>query len=76
MKAKWVLRHDPGMRMIRVARVVWTRGKVGDGKGYSAKLSLAVRRRLFEFVRSWDGWDVTLAGIRLHYQRSYGGTHV
>jgi hypothetical protein len=60
-------------KLFRVARVVWQRGRVGDGTGYSSKLSLALRPRLFERRRAHDGWLCTVAGIRVHYQRSYGG---
>ena len=39
MKFKSVLRYDPTLRAIRLGRLMWTRGTVGDGKGYSVKLS-------------------------------------
>ena len=76
LKARWIGRRDPVGRLVRLARLVWQRGKVGDGEGYSVKLSLALRPRLVEWRREADGWLGTLAGIRVHYRRSYGGIHV
>lgn len=71
-----VLRRDPSQRMLRLARVVWRRGTVGDGRGYSASLSLALRPALFSWRTEYSGWLLTVAGVRLHYQRSYGGIQV
>jgi hypothetical protein len=68
-----VMRRDPRLRMFRLARVVWQRGVVGDGRGYSSSLSLALRPALFSWRRERSGWLLTVAGARLHYQRSYGG---
>lgn len=61
--------------MVRLFRLMWTRGTVGDGKGYSCKLSFAVRPTLFRFRREYGGWLLTLLGVRVHYERDYGGTH-
>jgi len=77
MRTKWVGRYDPRARMLRVCRVMWERGTVGDGKGYSAKLSLALRPVIFGWKRtSYPEWMLTVAGIRIHYQRAYGGIQV
>jgi hypothetical protein len=73
---KRVLRLDHKGRIFRVARLVWQRGMVGDGIGYSSKLSLALRPRLFERRREYDGWLCTVAGIRVHHLRSWGGIQV
>lgn len=61
----------------RLVRVVWVSGVVGDGKGYSAKVTLAVSPKFFSFGRSGK-YDiaVTLFGIRFHHNRSYGGIMV
>lgn len=59
--------------MLRLFRVVWTRGTPGDGNGYSAKASLALRPMVLHFARRWWEWEVTLFGVRFHYMRSYGG---
>lgn len=74
--ARKVLRYDDRQRLFRVARAVWQRGVVGDGEGYSASVSLALRPALFLWHRETFGWFLVVAGVRLHYQRSYGGIQV
>lgn len=77
MRFKWVGRYDPGARMLRLARVMWERGTVGDGKGYSTKVSVALRPALFAWNRTgYPEWMLTVMGVRLHVQRSYGGIQV
>lgn len=76
MRTKIVLRYSPTERTLRLGRLMWERGVVGSGKGYSAKLSLALVPALFRVSQAWDGWDMTLLGVRLHYKRSYGGIFV
>jgi hypothetical protein len=73
MKLQRVLRWDPTARLFRVCRLVWERGTVGDGTGYSAKLTLALAPRLIRFRRESDGWILTICGLRVHSARSYGG---
>ena len=73
MRTKTVLRYSPNERVFRVVRLMWERGVVGTGQGYSAKLSLALAPVLFRAHRTWDGWRVGLLGVQLHYKRSYGG---
>ena len=75
MKIKTVLRYDPSNRLLRLARLMWQRGSVGNG-GYSAKLSVGLRPALFAFHRDWDGWRIIVAGIRVHFQKSFGGVFV
>jgi hypothetical protein len=70
---KRVMRYDSDNRMFRLFRIMWERGVVGDGNGYSAKVSLALTPRLFRWQREGDGWLLTFFGLRLHYRRSYGG---
>lgn len=71
---KWVGRWSPDERMLRVARLVWRRGEgPGFGKGFCAKLSLALRPKLIGFSRGWHEFEFTVFGVRVHYQRSYGG---
>jgi hypothetical protein len=67
---KWVNVYDPSLTMFRVCRLVWTRGKWGEG-GYDACLSLALRPALFSFHREYEAWLLTICGVRLHYKRSY-----
>jgi hypothetical protein len=74
MTLKLVGRWSPPERMLRLARVIWSVGEgPGMGRGYSAKLSVALRPSLLAFRRECDGWLLTVCGLRLHYQRSYGG---
>lgn len=75
MTFKWVGRRDPTMRIIRLCRITWKHGIVGDGDGYSCKLTLALATHIFAFRREWNAWFLYLLGFRLHYNRSYGGIH-
>lgn len=73
MRVKRVLRYDPATGLLRVARVTWDRGRVGDGNGYSSKVSVGLVPRLFRWRRELFGWELTLFGVRLHRVWSYGG---
>ena len=73
MKAKIVLRWDRTRNTFRLFRVLWTRGVVGSGSGYSAKLSFALKPSLFHACFRFNDYLVTLFGLRIHYRRSYGG---
>lgn len=75
MRIKWVMRVDTIQRFFRVCRVMWERGVVGDGEGYSAKFSVAISPHVFSPIRrdAKHDWRVTILGVRLHYARSYGG---
>lgn len=70
---KRVFRYDPDNRKLRLFRVLWQHGKVGDGKGYSAKLSFALAPILYSRKKSSFGWRFTLFGLQLHHRRAYGG---
>ena len=71
---KRVMRLDTIQRHFRLFRAMWERGTVGDGDGYSAKLAVGVLPRLFAFQRlAPHDVMVVLAGLRVHYSRSYGG---
>ena len=72
-RLRWIGRYDAPARMLRLARLTWTRGTVGDGQGYSSKLTLALWPRLFHVAREFQSWAVTLLGLRVHLVRSYGG---
>lgn len=74
-KVRWINRYDDSARMRRLARAVWQRGTVGDGQGYSVKLTLGLRPALLAWRREYGGWIATVAGLRVHYRRSYGGIH-
>ena len=77
LRFKRVMRWDTGFLCYRLCRVMWERGTVGDGKGYSVKLSIALGPKIISW-RWWDGREIeaTVLGLRLHYQRSYGGRYV
>ena len=75
-KVRRIFRYDPMARLFRLGRCVWQRGTVGDGRGYSVKLTLALNPRLWKYQREMTGFVLTLFGFRLHYQRSYGGINV
>lgn len=74
MTIKMVMRRQS--TIIRLFRLVWTKGVVGDGTGYSVKLSLAVQPKLYQFIREHNGWILFICGIRLHKLISYGGIFI
>jgi len=59
--------------VFRVARIVWQRGTVGDGKGWSGKLSLGFTRKFFIFRKTWARCEICIAGVRIHFLRAWGG---
>jgi hypothetical protein len=73
MSTRFLGTWSPRERLLRLARFTWTRGQVGDGQGYSAKFTVGLCLRLFCFGRTYAGWRLALCGLRLGYQRSYGG---
>lgn len=73
MQFKRVMRYDSRQKLYRLGRFLWSCGKVGDGKGFSVKFSIALSRALFQFRRDRNEWLLTLFGVRLHYRRAYGG---
>lgn len=76
MVFKPVLRWDPRWPKLRLFRVMWNVGKVGDGKGYSRKVAVALRPVLFRWHRDYDGTRVALLGLEVHSQTSWGGRFV
>ena len=73
---KTVFRFDQSWPKFRLFRVIRNIGTVGDGVGYSHKIAVALRPRLASWQRDWDGFRVTVFGIEIHSQRSYGGIFV
>lgn len=75
LRFKWVMRLDTIQRHFRLFRLLWERGNVGDGFGYSAKFSVALDASIFRPIHrdANTDWMLTILGIRLHYCRSYGG---
>lgn len=74
MSIRAICRIDGIQGFYRLFRIVWVRGTVGDGNGYSAKLSVALDSKILGWNKDADtDWCITFLGIRLHYCRSYGG---
>jgi hypothetical protein len=89
MRIQWLPNVILQQRRICLTRLRWERGVVGDGHGYSAKLSISLcwklqdmwigvfwRRHDCNPTNGWLAWFCLLPclPIRLSYQRSYGGT--
>lgn len=74
-RVKWVGTADRVGRIVRLFRVIGTVGTVGDGKGYSTKFSVGLAPVLFGLDREYQGWTLFVLGVRLHWQRAYGGIH-
>jgi hypothetical protein len=72
--ARWIFRRDEIQHIYRLLRVCWCRGAPGTGYGYSAKFTVALSARPFEWCRD-TRTDIILAAfwLRFHYSRSYGG---
>ena len=75
LRFKPVMRFDEIQRHLRLFRLLWERGTPGvPGGGYSAKLAIGLRPRLFEREREYGkAFLITILGLRIHYSRSYGG---
>lgn len=73
MKYKNVMTWDSGQKKFRVFRFLWQRGIVGDGFGYSAKLSFSIVAKLFSFTRGMFGWRLTVLGLQIHHLKAFGG---
>jgi len=70
---KPVLRFSKRDKLFRIFRVVYNKGNVGDGKGYSAKVSLALMPVLVGFRKELFGFTLCFLGFRLHHKKAYGG---
>ena len=73
LRFKRVMRRDGIQGHFRLFRVMWEKGIVGDGNGYSNMISVAVHPKLFAFERHSYAWMLILLGLRIHRKRSYGG---
>jgi hypothetical protein len=62
-QVRWIWRHDPTQRLIRIC--------VLEDLMTAFKLSLAVHRSLYRWHREWDGFFVTVLGIRIHYRKAH-----
>jgi hypothetical protein len=72
IRFKWVFRYDKYEKILRIFRVCFDVGEM-DGKGYSAKISLALSRKVFKIQKEMDGIRLHILGIRIHFKKSYGG---
>jgi len=77
LRFKSVMRFDEIQKHLRLFRLLWERGRPGvPGGGYSAKLAIGLRPRLFEREREYGkAFLFTILGLRIHYSRSYGGIY-
>ncbi|NTG07231.1 hypothetical protein [Rhizobium rhizogenes] len=77
LRFKSVLRFDEIQNHLRLFRLMWERGRPGvPGGGYSAKLAIGLRPRLFHREREYGkAFLFTILGLRIHYSRSYGGIY-
>jgi hypothetical protein len=74
LRVKRVFRHDTIQGHYRLFRVMWETGVVGDGKGHSNMVSVALQAKVFMFARVSPGsWLLVLCGVRVHRKRSFGG---
>jgi hypothetical protein len=72
LRLKWVGTVYQTQRRVRLFRVMWEHGRVGDGKGYSTKLSIGLFPKFFHR----DDGCMTVLFVRVHYRRSWGGIFV
>lgn len=82
LRFKSVMRRDPTTAMFRLLRVMWETTDpwikpTDQRRERFHKLTLALRPALFHAAKDGygDGWFLTVLGIRVHYQRSYGGRY-
>jgi hypothetical protein len=79
MKIKKVFmysRSDKKFRILRILHQVggkWTIEKARNGKWFSEKLSISLRKKWFWWVRSFWSYRLVFLGLEIHYKRSYGG---
>lgn len=74
MRVRPLFIHDPEQHKVRLVRVIWDVGTVGDGRGYSRKMTFALRRKLFAwntFAR--EDWRIVILGFEVHSMTSWGG---
>lgn len=77
-KLKVIRRWSPSERIYRLLRIIWQRGTVGDGKGYSAMFTVSFCKKLFSIQRDQSsglGFYFILLGLRIHFQKAMGGIH-
>lgn len=75
LRFKKVMRWDGRAKILRLFRVFRNCHEPRNGENYAWKLSLALTPRLFHWYRDSCDLFIILSGIRLHYQRAYGGNY-
>jgi hypothetical protein len=73
---KPVFRYDPTWPKLRLFRIVWDVGMVGDGDGYSRKLAFALCPKLLSWQRGLDEWRLVVLGFEIHSRTAWGGRFV
>lgn len=84
MRIQWKPNLWPDQRRLILTRIRWERGTVGDGKGYSAKLSISLQYDPrawwagFSIVPHSEGWTFFFGlffpvYLRVKMFRIYGG---
>lgn len=74
MTFKSVFTWDRQRLKVRLFRLLWIVGTVGDGSdGYSNKLSVAICPAILGFERGYNEWRLSVLGLQIHRVRSYGG---
>jgi len=84
MRVQWQPNVIGRERRICLTRLRWEHGAVGDGAGYSVKVSASLCLEPHDmwiglfWRRGWQEWTAWLClvpcfPLRVHYQRSYGG---
>lgn len=76
MKIKKVCTWSKRERKLRLFRIMWQHGVVGDGDGYSVMLSIGIVPNIALFSTRFHEWRLVVCGLAVHYQRAYGGIHV
>lgn len=74
LRVKPVFRYSPAEKKVRLGRIMWATGPDSTQPGwYSAFISLTLVPRIFRFERGFHAWELTILGVRIHHQKSYGG---
>jgi hypothetical protein len=73
LRVKMVFRRDEIQGHYRLFRIMWERGIVGDGRGHSNMVSVALQPKLLGWSRGDASWMIVFWGVRVHRKRSFGG---
>ena len=73
---RWIGTRSKRERKFRLVRCIRWVGTVGDGRGHSTMHTLALVPSWWRVESAYEDFALTVAGVRYHWQRSYGGKHV